>query len=199
MAARGNAAICAMVLLAIGACENHPMSAQMSAQIAEMATPQGRLQRAERELAAASPSERYYRLGDAAKCAFDTGDFGKAERYTDELELAAAAAPRDWNYGNAIQDVNIVRGRLALRAGNTAEAKRRLLAAGHGPGSPQMDSFGPNMSLANDLLRSGERDVVIEYFDLCRAFWSDGREKLDRWTSDARAGRPPAFGANLIY
>ena len=181
--------------LALGACQ----SADMSAQIQEMSTPDGRLRHAERELAAASASKRVYRLGDAAKAAFDLGDFDKAARYADELERLTASSPHDWNYGNAIQDVNLVRGRLALRAGKKDAAKAFLLAAGRSPGSPQMDTFGPNMSLANDLLRAGERDVVIEYFDLCRVFWSDGHPQLDQWTADVRAGRTPQFGANLVY
>jgi len=47
----------------------------------------------------------------------------------------------------------------------------------------------------------GERDVVLEYFDLCRRFWSmnmnDG--KLDQWSQDVKAGKMPSFGANLEY
>jgi hypothetical protein len=196
MSARLKLARFTMLLpLALGACEK----VDMSAQILEMSAPDGRLRRAERELAAASASERVYRLGDAAKAAFDRGDFEKAAGYTDELERLTALSPHDWNYGNAIQDVNLVRGRLALRAGNQDAAKAFLLAAGRSPGSPQMDSFGPNMSLANDLLQAGEREVVIEYFDLCRVFWRDGRPQLEQWTADVRAGRIPQFGANLIY
>lgn len=196
MAARLKLARFAMLLpLALVACEN----VDMSAQIQEMSTPDGRLRRAERELAAASASDRVYRLGDAAKAAFDGGDFDKAARYADELEHLTATSPHDWNYGNTIQDVNLVRGRLALRAGKKDVAKAFLLAAGRSPGSPQMDTFGPNMSLANDLLQAGEREAVIEYFDLCRVFWSDGHPQLDQWTADVRAGKTPEFGANLFY
>jgi hypothetical protein len=57
------------------------------------------------------------------------------------------------------------------------------------------------MSLAKELLEKGERDVVLQYFDLCRRFWStninDG--KLDRWSQDVKAGKMPSFGANLEY
>ncbi len=49
--------------------------------------------------------------------------------------------------------------------------KKYLIAAGKSPGSPQMDSFGPNMTLAKDLLEKGERDAVLEYFMRCRKFW----------------------------
>ena len=41
--------------------------------------------------------------------------------------------------------------------------------------------------------------MVIEYFDLCRKFWTMGDAKLDQWTKDVRAGTVPDFGANLVY
>jgi len=122
-----------------------------------------------------------------------------ARKYAQELLALAPKYQKDWNYGNAVQDGNLVLGRIALKEGRTDEAKRRLLEAGKSPGSPQMDSFGPNMSLARDLLEKGERDVVLQYFDLCRKFWEMGKGDLDRWTEDVKAGRMPNFGANLIY
>jgi len=143
--------------------------------------------------------ERFYELGHIAKDAFNAGKFEVAKQSADELLSMAPSYPRDWNYGNAIQDGNLVLGRLALKAGRLDEAKQRLLAAGNSPGSPQMDSFGPNMSLANDLLDKGERDVVLEYFDLCRKFWALGQPKLDEWTADVKSGTRPNFGANLLY
>ena len=79
------------------------------------------------------------------------------------------------------------------------DAKRHLLEAGKSPGSPQMDSFGPNMSLAKDLIEKGERDVVVEYFGLCRTFWKMDRGRLDEWTQTVKAGKTPNFGANLVY
>jgi hypothetical protein len=62
-----------------------------------------------------------------------------------------------------------------------------------------MDSFGPNMTLAEDLLEEGERDVVLEYFSLCRKFWEMGKEELDQWTEAVKAEKMPDFGANLDY
>jgi hypothetical protein len=63
-----------------------------------------------------------------------------------------------------------------------------------------MDSFGPNMSLARDLLKKGERETALQYFELCRKFWDPRvNQKLDEWTKDVKDGRIPDFGANLIY
>ncbi|MGI8966464.1 MAG: RNA polymerase subunit sigma-24, partial [Limisphaerales bacterium] len=92
-----------------------------------------------------------------------------------------------------------VLGRIAVREGKIESAKKYLIEAGKSPGSPQMDSFGPNMSLAQDLLEKGERETVLEYFKLCRKFWTSHPDKLDEWTQDVRKGKTPDFGANLFY
>lgn len=55
------------------------------------------------------------------------------------------------------------------------------------------------MTLANALLQKGEKDVVLEYFSLCRAFWKMGSAKLDEWSATVRGGGIPSFGANLLY
>ena len=74
-----------------------------------------------------------------------------------------------------------------------------LRASGETPGSPVLGSFGPNMSLAKDLLEHGETEAVLAYFERCRAFWKMGGERLDAWSKEVRAGLIPNFGANLRY
>ena len=143
--------------------------------------------------------ERFYALGDAAKSRFEAGDYETARAYALELQKMTPSYREDWNYGNAIASANIVLGRLALRDGNIEEAEALLVKAGKSPGSPQMDSFGPNMSLAQDLLAAGHSAAVLEYFKLCEAFWVPEFSKLDQWTDDVHAGGIPDFGANLVY
>jgi len=77
-------------------------------------------------------------------------------------------------------------------------AKRHLLDAAKTPGSPVLDSFGPSMTLANELLKKGERDVVIEYFHLCSKFWKSGRDRLENWQATVEQGGTPKFGRSLI-
>jgi hypothetical protein len=171
----------------------------MSGQKAPM-TPQGRLDVAAKELSAASSDvDRFYALDDAAKESFNVGKIEDANNYARELLKIAPNFQRNWNYGNAIQDGNLVLGRIAARNGQIEEAKNYLLEAGKSPGSPQMDSFGPNMSLAKDLLEKGERDTVLQYFELCRKFWDDDFGKMDEWSQAVKAGKIPDFGANLVY
>ena len=62
-----------------------------------------------------------------------------------------------------------------------------------------MNTFGPNMTLARDLLAKGEKEVVLAYFDLCKNFWKMEDGRLAKWRQDIAADRSPDFGANLIY
>lgn len=143
--------------------------------------------------------ERFYALNRAAKNALAAGKTEEAAKFARELETLALKFKDDWNYGNAIQDANQVLGRIALAKGDVDEAKKRLLASADSKGSPQMNSFGPNMQLAKDLLAKGETETVLKYFERCRKFWEMGGRQLDRWSRDAKAGNSPDFGAHLSY
>lgn len=148
---------------------------------------------------ATAEKDRFYVLGNAAKLSLEQGNEAEAKAFAEELELLTPKFKGNWNYGNAIQDANIVLGRLALKAGDPATACQRLLAAGQSPGSPQMNSFGPNMTLAQELLAAGEKATVLAYFELCRKFWTMEGGRLNQWKKDAEENRLPNFGANLVY
>jgi len=159
-----------------------------------------RYQKAMSELANAKSEEaRFYALNDSAKESFQSGHIDEARKFAKEILEIAPRFKKDWNYGNAIQDGNLVLGRIAVKEGRINDAKQFLLEAGKSKGSPQMDTFGPNMSLAKDLLEKGEKTVVLEYFELCRKFWQMHRGRLDEWSQEVKAGRIPNFGANLVY
>lgn len=163
-------------------------------------TPESRLEKATNTVASApSEAEKFYALDDAAKQSFVTGKIEDAHNYATELLTLAPKYRADWNYGNAIQDGNLVLGRIAVRDGRIEDAKQYLLEAGKSRGSPTMDSFGPTMSLAKDLIEKGERDTVLQYFELCRKFWKMDYGKLDQWSQEVKAGQTPDFGANLVY
>ncbi|WP_433664195.1 hypothetical protein ACQPW1_19960 [Nocardia sp. CA-128927] len=143
--------------------------------------------------------DRFYDLNELAKESFNAGKIKQARAYARELMALTPQYQGNWNYGNAVHDANMVLGRIAVREGHRNDAKRYLLAAGMSPASPQMNSFGPNMSLAMDLLAKGERQVVLEYFELCRKFWELHRGRLDEWSRQVNDGAIPDFGANLLY
>jgi tetratricopeptide (TPR) repeat protein len=142
---------------------------------------------------------RFYALEDAAKASFELGKAEEAQGYAQQALDLATRFRDNWNYGNAIHDGHMVLGRVALRKGDVEAAKRELLEAGKTPGSPQLNSFGPNMSLAKDLLERKEADTVVAYFDLCRKFWEMERGRLRRWSVLAKGGEMPDFEANLVY
>jgi hypothetical protein len=145
---------------------------------------------------------RFLSLGPAAKMSLAVGRTEDARQFaTDMLVLDdkyGRGEPEKAN-GDVVYNGHLVLGRIALDEGRMDEAKRHLLAAGKSKGSPVLGSFGPNMSLAKDLLDKGEQETVLQYFELCRKFWDSGGRKLDEWIKDIHAGRVPDFGANLIY
>jgi len=79
-------------------------------------TPEQRLDRAANELAKAKTLQaRFYALNDAAKESFVLVKTEDARKYAQELLALAAKFQGDWNYGNAIQDGNLVLGRIAVK------------------------------------------------------------------------------------
>jgi hypothetical protein len=145
------------------------------------------------------PEKRFYLTTDLATIALAAGETAKATAYSQSLLQQAPGMTGNWNYGNAIHVAHLVLGEIALNAGDMPEAKRHLLAAANMPGSPQLDSFGPNMRLAQLLLAKGERDVVVQYFELCANFWEGRFSQLEAWKAIVLKGEQPRFGANLVY
>ncbi len=146
-----------------------------------------------------NPRDRFYDLPGAAQAAFEAGKYDRAVALAKEgLKLAEQPAYRE-NNSDAVHYGNIVLGRIALRRGEVSLASEYLLKAASIHGNPHLDTFGPNMMLAQELLERGERKTVLEYFDLCAKFWKDDDGKLGQWRSAALAGESPEFGANLRY
>ena len=67
---------------------------------------------------------RFQRLDSLAKSAFIAGEIERASQYANELLETAQKYPKDWNYGNAIDQGNNVLGRIALRQGDVKQAGR---------------------------------------------------------------------------
>lgn len=156
----------------------------------------------DRKSAAAAQSHfaRAHRLGGAPygplalvyamEAAFEAGAVSDARDYALEILDGDTASLRDY-----WPSASIVLGRIALIDDDTERAGEFLLAAGSALAT--RSSFGPNMLLARELLERGEREVVLEYFELCAPFWE--RDRLDEWSAAVRKGQIPDFGANLRY
>jgi tetratricopeptide (TPR) repeat protein len=136
-------------------------------------------------------TKRFYRLAAVAESARLAGSDEKARDYANELLRRAEELPRDWNYGNAVHEGHRILGHLELKTGDLEAAKKHLLAAGATPGSPQLNSFGPELTLASELLAKGERGAVIEYFRLISRFWEGREDALEGWIIQIREGKTP--------
>lgn len=156
-------------------------------------------QKAEAKLSAASDDySRWVTLGNALYWQSTQANADGVSAKATALLVLAERYQDDWNYGNALHKANSALGRIALHSGDKVAARKYLLDSARSKGSPQMNSFGPNMGFAKEMLEAGETDVVLEYFALCRQFWTD-HGQLDVWTRMIRDGKPPRFGASLLY
>ena len=153
---------------------------------------------------------RFLGLRAAADRALNLGNLDDADRLARELLDLADAYDKDFYHGNALHHGNLLRGRAALGRGDIKDAGDFLRAAGRTPGSPQLNSFGPNMLLAKELLEAGEKEAVLEYLEACEAFWIietaattvgavSPAVALDAWAHAIRDGQVPDFGPHLIY
>lgn len=141
---------------------------------------------------------RFLSLPKLARAAFDSGDLKKANSYCSEA-LATSTMYNKNLTGEVIHDCNIIQGRILLLSNDIAGASAYLVMAGQTSGSPALATFGPNMSLAHELLIRGERSSVLKYLSECSQFWKSDNGKLSSWTASINQGKVPDFGPNLSY
>jgi hypothetical protein len=139
------------------------------------------------------PLARFYELDAKMSAAYKGANPADAEPLAKEYLQAAGAFHCNWNYGNAIHNANVVLGLLALRAGKHDEAVAYLKAAGASIGSPQLNSYGPSLLLADQLARAGDFGEVANYLRALRGFWKMELPAVDGWLADLEAKRVPDF------
>jgi len=115
----------------------------------------------------------------------------KAAKYAN---LLLAETPEEkWNYSNALHHGHTILGLLAVDRGASKNAKKHLIKSVQHKGSPQLNSFGPNMRLAKALLDQGEKEAVLQYLELCSKFWESGQKKLETWIRLIQKDETPKF------
>jgi hypothetical protein len=132
------------------------------------------------------------RLREAAsELALALGQIKRARRHAEEMLVSNAGNAGDPSrrHGDAVHDGHLLLGRIALHADDVARARAHLVLAGQAGATGFVPMFGPDLRLAQELLARGERDVVVRYLTLARAFWD--REQVDEWIPQLRAGRIP--------
>jgi len=75
--------------------------------------------------------------------------------------------------------LNILLGRIAFQQGDISNSIGYLMKSTETPGSPIMDIYGPDLTLARELLRKGRKSAVVRYLKQCRNIWKYNNGKLD--------------------
>lgn len=101
----------------------------------------------------------------------------------------------NWNYGNMLHLSHLILGRVHLLDGNVKVAIEELNRAAQTPGSPQLNTFGPSMMLAKELLEKGEKAAVLDYIKKCQRFWTSesAKTKAPQWEKEITQGKIPRF------
>lgn len=117
-------------------------------------------------------AQRQNLLSDIAQAEFEGSDDAGAERDA----RAMIAAHRNFNEYHIGQTIL---GRLALAHGKEAEAKEYLLASVKPSASFKNPVIQPNITLAQEILDSGDRDTVIAFFEFARPIWTFDQGRVD--------------------
>jgi hypothetical protein len=135
----------------------------------------------------------FYELDDQVKAAYEKANDAELTALAHEYLELATIYRCNWNYGNAIHDANRYLGLASLRRGNVDEAARFLVLSGKSTGSPQLDSFGPELDLADQLLKRGQTEAVTEYLKDIKHFWEMDDGQVDRWLAAIGKGEKPSL------
>jgi hypothetical protein len=105
--------------------------------------------------------------------------------------LAAAGAGTSGTQRDAMHLAHVVLGKVALASLDVHAASTHLKAAGSVRTCPQLETFGPDLTLAAALLARGERAAVASFLWDCRQFWPEGRATLEAWIGQIARGEHP--------
>ena len=136
-------------------------------------------------------ADRYFKMPRAGVAAYMLGSYDKARDLAEEMKALPSEYARSWNDGNLIYYSNWISGMLELDAGFVQASKHYLVLSGECGGSPQLNSFGPNMRLAKRLLNEGEADVFLAFLDSIEIFWKSGGNWITVWRSQIANNRMP--------
>jgi hypothetical protein len=122
----------------------------------------------------------------------------------DQAERDFCTTPAQQNLGeltegDAVATSDLVLGRLALLRGDVKQAELFLVQSGQIKPSLTSSDFGPNMTLALELLKRQRPEAVLvflnEWSKVCRG---ESRTKIRRWLAAIHRGEIPNFGGNLL-
>jgi hypothetical protein len=146
--------------------------------------------------------DRYFNLSHQLHESLGSGDITTAAALAPQVQATQEALGAKKKLpasaiGRNVYDINDALGRAAFLKKDYLSACDYLLKAADTPGrDPALITFGPDLWLAQALLKAGYRDAVLTFLERCKAFWS--RPRLDEWISVLQNGGSPDFGPNIF-
>ncbi|MDR3615991.1 MAG: hypothetical protein P4L53_20710 [Candidatus Obscuribacterales bacterium] len=138
---------------------------------------------------ATSEEHRFYALTNIAQAALAANETKRAEDAANQLLASSKNFHDNWNFGNAVFDGNTILGKIRFIEGDIEAAGKYLIAASQTPGSPQLDSFGPDFRLCAMLIDKNQLQMAREFLINCSKFWKSS--KIKKWITEIDAGIKP--------
>lgn len=132
----------------------------------------------------------FYQLPEIIESHYQNGNFNEVVKYSNDYLKLASTYQCNWNYGNAIHDANRYLGLISLKRNNLEKAAMHLVLSSQTSGSMQLEAFGPDLDLANNLLKEGKREQVVQYLENMDTIW-DNDKQIYKWISKIEAGQKP--------
>jgi hypothetical protein len=125
-------------------------------------------------------------------------DCDRIRAHSSELLLLNEKFKDDWNYGNVVLTSNLYLGTCEVWQNHDSSALKYLKAASLTPGSPQLNSFGPDRDsfiLATELLKKGYQKEVLGYLESIEKHWvaEFSGQKISSWKKEIQLGKIPDF------
>jgi hypothetical protein len=127
----------------------------------------------------------------AAEICFLAGSYEDSRLFTEQITKNIDSFNNYTTKGGMLHEYHTLMGRHLVREGNLEEAKQQLMLSIDLSPDSAMRSFGPNTSLALDLLLKGENTSVLTFLDGCARFWKE--EPIQIWKSKINANKMPAL------
>jgi hypothetical protein len=144
-------------------------------------------------------AEKGHVLVEMARNLFLLGEYEKAEVLALRAVIASSKSTPTIAVGDVFHQGNLILGRIALKSGDVDKAKAFLINSAKTSDAPVLAAFGPNMMLAKQLLDRGERDIVLEFLNMCSSLWQSENHEAEKWIYEIKNGRIPEFANAFLY
>ena len=133
-----------------------------------------------------------------AELMFEFGELERAKQYLEFLLDPNEVKEKSQRLNDDRRSAHLLRGRIAIAEGDVRLAREELLRATDVRDTPHLKKLGPSMDLARELLRVGERQIVIDYIRRWRGRWKCiGDFLLTRWEDEIRRGIDTDFSTDF--